>query len=137
MTRPGAWTVAQANAALPDVRALLEKGRQHVAAMEHLETQLTDLRIIWGDAVLAVACPGHAEFAQYHEAFEQHRGALHEVLLRFHALGVEVKDIAGGLVDFRGHIGDVPAYLCWKDGEASVSHWHPLEGGFAARRPLP
>lgn len=137
MSERGAWTVEEADAALPEVRSLLARGRKHMAELRDVETHLEDLRIVWGDAVLAVACPGHAEFAQYYATFAATREKFQQVLLRFHALGIEVKDVEQGLVDFRGVIGTEPAYLCWKDGEDRVAHWHPLEGGFAARRPIP
>jgi hypothetical protein len=137
MAERGAWTVEEANAALPEVRSLLTQGRAYMADLREVEQHLDDLRIVWGDAVLAVACPGHAEFARYYATFTATRERFQAVLLRFHALGVEVKDIEQGLVDFRGLVGTEPAYLCWKDGEERVAHWHPLEGGFAARRPIP
>lgn len=136
MAERGAWTVAEADAALPEVRRLLDEGRTRLAKLRDLEPHLDDLRIVWGDAVLSVACPGHAEFAALHRQFEDERAKFRLVLLAFHALGVEVKDIEQGLVDFRGLVADQPAYLCWKDGEERVTHWHPLEGGFAARRPI-
>ena len=137
MAERGAWTLEDADAALPEVRRLLDQGRTHLAALRDLEPHLDDLRIVWGDAVLSVACPGHAEFADIHRRFEAERAALRLVLLAFHSLGVEVKDMDQGLVDFRGLVGAEPAYLCWKDGEERITHWHPLEGGFAARRPIP
>ena len=137
MAERGAWTLAEANAALPEVRRLLAEARTHTAHLRELEAQLDDLRIVWGDAVLSVACEGHAEFAEYHRLFVARREAFQHVLLRFHALGVEVKDVEQGLVDFRGMVGTEPAYLCWKDPEPAVAHWHPLEGGFAGRRPVP
>jgi hypothetical protein len=133
----GAWTLEEANAALPEVRRLLAEARAHTAELRELEVHLDDLRIVWGDAVLSPACPGHEEFAGYYAKFQTRREAFQHVLLRFHALGVEVKDVEQGLVDFRGLVGTEPAYLCWKDPEPAVGHWHPLEGGFAARRPLP
>lgn len=133
----GAWTLADANAALPEVRRLLAEARSHMAPLRELEAQLEDLRIVWGDAVLSPACEGHEEFAAYYHDFTQHRAALQNVLLRFHALGVEVKDLEQGLVDFRGLVGTEPAYLCWRDGEDRITNWHPLEGGFGARRPIP
>lgn len=136
MAERGAWTVAEADAALPEVRGLLDEGRRRLAALRDLEPHLDDLRIVWGDAVLSVACPGHAEFKEIHARFESERAAFRLVLLAFHTLGVEVKDIDQGLVDFRGLVGAEPAYLCWKDGEERITHWHPLEGGFASRRPI-
>lgn len=62
--------------------------------------------------------------------------AFHEKMEEFHALGVELKDLDDGLVDFYTMIDGKLAYLCWKEGEKTISHWHTLEGGFSARQPL-
>ena len=61
-----------------------------------------------------------------------------EALLREVAeLGVEVKDMDTGMVDFRALRGDEEVYLCWRLGEGDrIAWWHTLEGGFLARRPL-
>ncbi len=60
------------------------------------------------------------------------RVALSEIL----DTGAIVKDIDVGLLDFYALSGDRLVFLCWKLGEPAVKHWHPLEGGFATRRPL-
>ncbi|HEV2011611.1 MAG TPA: DUF2203 domain-containing protein [Candidatus Limnocylindria bacterium] len=61
-----------------------------------------------------------------------------EALLRELAeLGVEVKDMDTGLVDFRTLRSGEEVYLCWRLGEGDrIAWWHTVEGGFAARRPL-
>jgi hypothetical protein len=52
-------------------------------------------------------------------------------------LGVEVKDMDRGLVDFRTDRGGEEVYLCWRLGEGDrITWWHTIEGGFGARRPL-
>jgi hypothetical protein len=52
-------------------------------------------------------------------------------------LGVEVKDIESGLVDFRTDRNGEEVYLCWRLGEGDrIAWWHTLDGGFRARRPL-
>lgn len=52
-------------------------------------------------------------------------------------LGAEVKDLDTGLVDFRTLRDGEEVYLCWRLGEGDrIGWWHPIEGGFAARRPL-
>ncbi len=52
-------------------------------------------------------------------------------------LGVEVKDMDAGLIDFRTDRGGEEVYLCWRLGEGDrIAWWHTIEGGFAARRPL-
>jgi hypothetical protein len=51
--------------------------------------------------------------------------------------GVELKDVALGLVDFPTERDGEIVYLCWQFGEAEVGYWHRIEDGFAGRRPLP
>ena len=52
------------------------------------------------------------------------------------AKGCVVKDLDLGLVDFYSLRGDRIVFLCWQRGERKVEHWHPLQGGFATRRPI-
>lgn len=51
--------------------------------------------------------------------------------------GIEIKDLNRGLIDFphKRASGDV-VYLCYRLGEEAIEAWHPIDGGFAARRPL-
>lgn len=49
---------------------------------------------------------------------------------------VQFKGLDLGLVDFPAEIDGEIAFFCWQYGEKQISHWHPLEGGFANRRPL-
>jgi hypothetical protein len=51
-------------------------------------------------------------------------------------LGVELKDPRTGLIDFRALRGGEEVYLCWRHGEPSVDHWHPLHTGFGGRQPI-
>ena len=52
-------------------------------------------------------------------------------------LGVEVKDMNTGLIDFRAHRDGEEVYLCWRLGEGDrIAWWHTLDGGFLGRRPL-
>ena len=53
-----------------------------------------------------------------------------------HAQGVEVKGLRQGLIDFPAIRNGQEVCLCWKLGEAVVSHWHPAATGFAGRMPL-
>ncbi len=55
---------------------------------------------------------------------------------RVNALGCLVKDVEKGLVDFYALVDGEPAFLCWQFGEPAISHWHPLDEGYAARKPI-
>ncbi len=51
-------------------------------------------------------------------------------------LGGIPKDLGLGLVDFP-HLRDgEEVHLCWKYGERAIRHWHGLDEGYAARKPL-
>lgn len=51
-------------------------------------------------------------------------------------LGVQVKDLDAGLLDFPSQRNGEPVLLCWRVGEDAVSWWHHSETGFAGRRPI-
>lgn len=52
------------------------------------------------------------------------------------SLGVEVKNLETGLLDFPGEREGRIVYYCWQRGESTVSHWHELDAGFAGRQSL-
>ncbi|MFL5922075.1 MAG: DUF2203 domain-containing protein [Gaiellaceae bacterium] len=52
-------------------------------------------------------------------------------------LGVLVKDLDRGLVDFPALRNGEEVLLCWQVGEDEIAYWHGLEEGFAGRKPLP
>ena len=51
-------------------------------------------------------------------------------------LGVIVKGMDTGLVDFRGQMDGREVYYCWKLGEPSVMYWHEIDAGFVGRQRL-
>jgi hypothetical protein len=51
-------------------------------------------------------------------------------------MGVTVKDVDEGLVDFLGKRNGREIYLCWKYGEDDIDYWHDLTSGFAGRQPI-
>jgi hypothetical protein len=62
--------------------------------------------------------------------------AVHDAVEELHALGVILRDVEHGIVDFP-HLRDGrEVFLCWKLGEERISYWHELDSGFNARKPL-
>ena len=55
---------------------------------------------------------------------------------RIDALGLTLRDIERGLVDFPALVSGRQVWLCWKFGESAIEWWHDLETGFDGRRPL-
>lgn len=123
------WTLPEANAALPEVRRLLADGRGALDRLREAHDQLEDLRIVPG--------PSADEKARWRQAHEEARADCEAIGLKFAALGIELKDLEMGLVDFRARLGEHDVYLCWRSGEPEIGWWHALDGGFARRRPVP
>ena len=61
----------------------------------------------------------------------------HAVASELQELGLLVKDLDEGLVDFPALSGDEEVLLCWQLGEDEVAYWHTVDDGFAGRKHLP
>ena len=55
---------------------------------------------------------------------------------RIDQLGLSLRDIESGLVDFPALVSGRQVWLCWSRGEAQIGWWHDLDTGFSSRRPL-
>ena len=51
-------------------------------------------------------------------------------------LGITLRDIERGLIDFPALTGGRQVWLCWQLGEDEIQYWHDIETGFAGREPL-
>jgi hypothetical protein len=128
------FTPEEANAALAEVRPLIERmvahRRAHVAALVRQEELEGRIRGNGGGIP-------PAELADTAAEVDREARSLARAVDEVTELGVEVKDIDEGLVDFPALQNGETVLLCWKLGEDEIRYWHTLEGGFAGRRPLP
>jgi hypothetical protein len=127
------FTVAEANAMLPLVRAitrdLVDLTREVVerhARVEHL-TSGRDVKA--GD-------PYSEELSQIAEELEKDRRRLNEFVDELRNLGVDPKSASDGIVDFPSMLDGETIELCWRLGEPEVRYWHPIGAGFARRQPI-
>jgi hypothetical protein len=77
------------------------------------------------------------EPSELDEQLEHEAKAVARAVEELQALGVLVKDLDRGLVDFPALRDGEEVLLCWQVGEGEVAYWHGLEEGFAGRKPLP
>lgn len=70
------------------------------------------------------------------ERAEQCTRRVREGLEKIVDLGGAPKDLGLGLVDFPHLREGREVNLCWKYGETEIRHWHGLDEGYAARKPL-
>jgi hypothetical protein len=57
-------------------------------------------------------------------------------VVRIDELGVTLRDIESGLIDFPALASGRQIWLCWRLGEDDVVWWHELSDGFGGRRAL-
>jgi hypothetical protein len=119
------FTTEEANALLPTVEPKLVELR---AARD----QLTDSEL---HEVLSEAAPsngGGNPGREVGEAFLSVRGLLAEL----QGMGIVIRDLDRGLVDFPAILEGREVYLCWELGEDEIAFWHDLDAGYGGRRPL-
>ncbi len=131
------WSLEQANDALPEVRRLLANARAARSSLVDAQAHIEDLRIVWGDSIQDPGCPDHGDWLARLATFQECKRHLDAAVEAFEERGIALKDLDAGLVDFWAMRGDEPVFLCWKEGEERVETWHPLNGGYAMRKPVP
>ena len=111
------------------------------ALLPRLTELLTQLREVYGKAVETASASGarvassNGSAAAAMTASDTEREYL-AVLGEIEELGVIVRDVESGLVDFAAMRDDEAVYLCWRLGEPSIGFWHPRDTGFGGRQPL-
>jgi hypothetical protein len=55
---------------------------------------------------------------------------------RIDSMGLTLRDIEQGLVDFPALASGQQVWLCWQLGEDRIGWWHGLDTGFSGRKPL-
>lgn len=133
------FTVAQVNAMLPLVRAivadLVALTREVIERRERVAHLLQGRGLREGDEI-PPDDPYRQELVQVEEQMRRDAQRLRELVDELRELGVEPKDGVMGLVDFPTMIDGRIACLCWKLDEPEVLFWHDWDAGFAGRRPL-
>ena len=128
------FTPEEANALLDEVRPLAEALVAHRRAMAVTATRQARLvqRIAGNGGDFDPQEPRTLE-----EDFRREDEAVVRCVEDLQRLGVLVKDLDRGLVDFPALRGDEEVLLCWQVGEDEIAYWHGVDEGFAGRKPLP
>lgn len=130
---PRLFTPAEARAVLSEVRRHAERlveGRADQLAARARIAELTGAAAGNGHGVdrnLLVALYEERELAETELA---------EAITALEEIGVVVKDLDAGLVDFLSLRDGEEVFLCWQLGEQDVAWWHGLDEGFRGRKPI-
>jgi len=127
------FTPSEANSALGEVRPVAER-------LVALRTRMRELEREQGELVTAIGGNGGGYAASDLNAAQSELSGLADAAIacveRLEELGVVVKDLDLGLLDFPARHDGRDVLLCWHVGEDFVEFWHGLEEGYAGRKPI-
>src|SRR3954454_4582065 len=128
------FTSSEANELLAEVRPLAESLVQHRQGMRQAAERRARLtaRIAGNGGDLDPQEPGELD-----EQFERESQAMAKAAAALQRLGVLIKDLDSGLLDFPARRDGEEVLLCWQLGEDEIGYWHGADEGFAGRKPLP
>ena len=128
------FTLDEAQSLLPVLESLLKRAIESKETAEKTETGLVDLgRRIYLAGGMHVDV---AEVTRQRTEVGKHLERVRETIAEIDTIGVQVKDLDTGLLDFPCRVDDEIVLLCWRLGESSIEHWHTMEAGFKGRQPL-
>lgn len=119
---------------LPVLEGLLRKCIDGKKLIETVDRELAALgeRIFYSGGAMVDIKRTALRRAERDKAVRHVRDAMAEI----DAIGVQVKDLDLGLLDFPCKVEGEVVLLCWKLGEPSITHWHGMDEGFAGRKPI-
>gem|GEM_PF-117830 len=134
---PRIWTADEANARISELGELLPRLRGWVSRLGEVHAEQERLKEFWGRDVDAADTPDHELKARLDAEWQNLSQRLEEAIGGLRREGIEVKSLEEGLVDFYGIVDGQVVFLCWQRGEAEVTFFHPVGGGYRDRRPIP
>ena len=128
------FVLEEAHSLLPVLESLLRTAIAGKKVMEEVAAEMQTLqeRIFLNGGTFVDVVAVARRKAERAKAEQRAKDALAEI----DSIGVQVKDIDIGLLDFPCQVDGRIILLCWKLGEKSITYWHGTDEGFAGRKPI-
>lgn len=128
------FTLDEAQAVLPIVDSLLGRAVEAKQAAAELQEEASELvrRIFISGGLMVDIASVQKRRTALEALVQRAKDALEEI----DAIGVQVKDLDIGLLDFPFLLEGEVVLLCWKRGETQIDFWHRIEDGFRGRQPI-
>jgi hypothetical protein len=128
------FTLDEAQSLLPVLESLLRTAIASKKLMEEVDNELQAVghRIFLNGGTHVDIVSLARRQAERAKAEQRLRDAFGEI----DSIGVQIKDLDIGLLDFPCEVEGEIILLCWKLGEKAITHWHGEKEGFAGRKPI-
>jgi hypothetical protein len=118
---------------LQEAKAALQTIRPWVAEILEIRRSILESRPeVWPVIEKSMGNGGSRVASRLVVGFER----LEALVERIQELGVLIKDVNTGLLDFPSLREGRQVYLCWRYGEEDIRYWHDVDAGFAGRQPI-
>lgn len=121
---PRYFTPKEANDTLLIVRPIIEEMMQIGDKIREHQPEL------WSVVEKSAGNGGNPMLSKLLKDFDRLDLLLHQI----QDMGITVKDLQVGLIDFPAWHEDHEVYLCWRHAEQDVRFWHEIEAGFQGRQ---
>jgi hypothetical protein len=126
------FTLEEAQSLLPVLESLLKRAIEGKQSAEQLESGLSDMaRRVYLSGGMRVDV---GKVVKLRAEMESHLQRVRESIAEIDSIGVQVKDLEAGLLDFPCRVDDEVVLLCWRMGEPAIEYWHTVEQGFQGRQ---
>jgi hypothetical protein len=128
------FTFDEAQSLLPLLESLLKRALESKREAEQVESKLSALaRRIYLSGGMKVDL---TTVSKQRAELDTHLQRVRESVVEIDSIGVQVKDLDDGLLDFPYTLDGEVVLLCWRMGETSIDHWHTIDSGFQGRQPV-
>jgi hypothetical protein len=129
---PDYFSRTEAEALLPRVTPVLQEiARLRRDQVDHDEAVAADRAKILGNGHMPAA-----DLMKHQALSAAAQQRIVRLLRAINALGILVKDLDTGLIDFPTLRDGREVYLCWQLGEPHIAWWHETTSGYSGRQPL-
>src|SRR5687768_5379393 len=129
---PKLFSIEEANALIPAIAEIMTRVRERKQELDRYQEQVNEI----GAKARGNGHTRQSSLRKNEADARRAADALNKAIEEVTALGIEVKDLEQGLVDFPHERDGKIVYLCWRLGEPSIGWWHEIEAGFRGRQPL-
>ncbi|MDP4012843.1 MAG: DUF2203 domain-containing protein [Candidatus Nanoarchaeia archaeon] len=130
------FTIEKAEGIIPELSSKIDRVKKLNQGIKVLEASQKlveeDLHIEFEDQALM-------HFQSYTKLYKN----LHKLYYEFYkeldeieSLGCILKGLEPALVDFLFKFEGRDVFLCWREGEEKIQHWHEIESGYDNRHPI-
>jgi hypothetical protein len=127
MPEPRRFTLDEAQRTLPLVSRIVA---DIVVAYPDFQARVDELQRLTADGT------PEARVAKLRRELDEEATRINAFVAEIQQIGCIFKGFELGLVDFHADLEGRTICLCWQYGEERITHWHEVDGGFAARQPI-